>query len=117
MDAKYLAEIKAREQAATKGPWEYSQAGHIYCKETGLIDTVAFVGESGKQAVKNASFIAHARTDISALLADNAAKDQQIATLKRALEMMVGSLRESNFNCPDADYFIQQAQEQEGHDG
>ena len=38
-------------------------------------------------------------------------------TLKRALELMVVSLRENNFNCPDADYFIQQAQEREGHDG
>ena len=44
---------------------------------------------------------------------DNAAKDQQIVTLKRALELIVASLRENNFNCPDADYFIHQAQEQE----
>ena len=152
MDAKYLAEIKAREQDATPGPW------------VSIFDLKGFTvydmsGEKGKIIAKlrntkhgnqrsDASFIAHSRTDIPALITEverlnaelidyphlervlkgqqdqNARlrriieqKDQQIATLKRALEMMVGSLRESNFNCPDADYFIQQAQEQEGHDG
>ena len=96
---------------------------------------------SGAQSRVDADFIAHAREDIPVLLAEierlqeenvalrdtidkmmaqnkriissNAAKDQQIVTLKRALELIVASLRENNFNCPDADYFIHQAQEQE----
>jgi len=70
MDAKYLSEIKKRCDAATPGPWEYSPAGHIYRKDTGLIDTVAFVGACGNQAVRDTAFIAHSREDVPALIAE-----------------------------------------------
>lgn len=125
MNPKYLAEIKAREQAATKGPWFYSLNGYIIPNDGG--EPVAFVGGSGDQAILDCKFISRARTDIPALIAeverltkenqglransmiqehiilggydpadkdkivrlimDNAAKDQQIATLKKQLEI------------------------------
>ena len=121
MDAKYLAEIKAREQAATPGPW-WNDDETVWGGATGGN------GATGKTIVhdddmnftlapENVSFISHSRTDIPALLAEverlnayesidllpeqieamqghnialieeNAAKDQQIATLKKALEI------------------------------
>lgn len=106
MDTKYLAEIKAREQAATKGPWFYSLNGYIIPNDGG--EPVAFVGGSGDQAILDCKFISRVRADIPALIDEverlqnevwkkelafgqlthyNAAKDQQIATLKRALEL------------------------------
>ena len=169
MDAKYLAEIKAREQAATRGPWEMSNEP----KGSGFFGTIhgkAGVSFSGNRA--DNEFIAHARTDIPALLAEverltkeietgrhmnapinldaasaesfcnaidvsrleqeNFAKDRQIATLKRALELGAEHIvslttnsdchmKENSEFCMDTiscvdciqKRFIQQAQEQE----
>lgn len=125
MDAKYLAEIKAREQAATPGPWEEKTNRHPQCNGepwgwiSGAAGNITWSGYVGKT---NADFIAHARTDIPALISeveqmtkqleewrttyirmkeqwkhdcdllvqagnDNVAKDQQIATLEKALEL------------------------------
>ena len=133
MDAKYLAEIKAREQAATPGPWKVGISALI----TDANGHALFFGEDAKG---NADFIAHARTDIPALISeveqmtkqleewrttyirmkeqwkhdcdllvqagnDNAAKDQQIATLKKALELaskfIVEYGRVDQFLCDD----------------
>ncbi len=74
IDAKYLAEIKAREQDATPGPW------------VSIFDLKGFTvydmsGEKGKIIAKlrntkhgnqrsDASFIAHSRTDIPALITE-----------------------------------------------
>ena len=117
--------------------------GVIAVKEgAAWIDWICSMQMSNRPNCANdTDFIAHAREDIPVLLAEverlqeenvalrdtidkmmaqnkriissNAAKDQQIVTLKRALELIVASLRENNFNCPDADYFIHQALEQE----
>lgn len=113
MDAKYLAEIKAREQAATPGEWKSGGCPRRIVKD--LQSVYREIGCYGGQLdicrdvdPANAAFIAHARADIPALLAvvelsekANAigAKqndelmdkledaDQQITTLKRALEI------------------------------
>lgn len=156
MDAKYLAEIKAREQAVTPGPWKVGISALI----TDANGHALFFGEDAKG---NADFIAHARTDIPALISeveqmtkqfeewrttyirmkeqwkhdcdllvqagnDNAAKDQQIATLKKALELAVESSQNAFIQLANAgvltikhigsvkenfEYWIQQAQEQE----
>ncbi len=63
MDTEYLAEIKAREQAATPGPWKVGISALI----TDANGHALFFGEDAKG---NADFIAHARTDIPALVAE-----------------------------------------------
>ena len=86
-----IEEIKAREQAATPGPW------------VSVFDLKGFTiydmsGEKGKIIAKlrnskckykqpDADFIAYARTDIPALIEKHEQDQQQIATLKKALEI------------------------------
>jgi len=66
IDAKYLSEIKAREQAATPGPWE----------ATFGMDCRAFVLTPDKNEDfkiynhANANFIAHSRADVPALISE-----------------------------------------------
>jgi len=83
MDQESVDEIEAREQAATPGPWEWKAT--VDEEAVGIVspDTAVMCGDIGHFEIesKDAEFIAHARADIPALLADNAAKDQQIATL------------------------------------
>ncbi|MFR1804773.1 MAG: hypothetical protein ACLSWS_22490 [Faecalispora jeddahensis] len=106
---------------ATPGPWEEKTNRHPQCNGepwgwiSGAAGNITWSGYVGKT---NADFIAHARTDIPALISeveqleewrttyirmkeqwkhdcdllvqagnDNAAKDQQIATLEKALEL------------------------------
>lgn len=74
-----LAEIEAREQAATKGPWEW-------CKPYDTADYYQLIGDGNAQVMDdgsacgeyteeitpdspNGQFIAHARADIPALIA------------------------------------------------
>lgn len=134
MDTKALQEIKAREQAATPGPWE--KLSFYICNKNKTV--IAGVGVR-----ENAQFIAHARTDIPALvaeverlMAENSAgkeanksclqhieslkkraddKDQRIATLEKALSI-AAKPKESAIqsNKELCDYYIQHAQEQEG---
>lgn len=140
MDAKQLAEIKAREQAATPGPWKVGISALI----TDANGHALFFGEDAKG---NADFIAHARTDIPALVAEverlvaenvklkKSALDpvemakvaialKENATLEKALELACERIAEYAF-CGGTDamkqkhakkniqHFIQQAQEQE----
>ena len=121
-----IEEIKAREQAATKGPWE---------DET----TDVWIGDRHIAEVYSSpdtAFIAHARTDIPALIAEVerlTAENEKIgaqldrfvetdfkvgaenATLKKALELMYAENKSYN---PDGmgnpAWYIHQAQEQEG---
>ena len=71
MTDEQLAEIEAREKAATKGPWnieqEFVYEGYYKLKIVGLNDFVipSLEGIRGHDA----QFIAHARTDIPRLLA------------------------------------------------
>lgn len=79
---------QARElcEKATQGPWEYSPAGHIYRKETGFIDTVAFVGQCGKQAVRDCAFIAASRTLLPALADELELSQKEIERLEADME-------------------------------
>jgi chromosome segregation ATPase len=77
MDAKYLEEIKAREQAATPGPWTYWHKGMDF---NGTVDftvgDAVVIQESNQHNIgpifrkEDAAFIAAARTDIPALIAE-----------------------------------------------
>lgn len=135
MDAKYLAEIKAREQAATPGPWD-DKVTAVYKDGT----AIRICGNFNRFET-DAFFIAHARTDIPALVAEverlteeNAIKsdlltgknkqiirqNQQIATLKKTLEMACMDLASAyaSPNIEETAYFysqgyIQQVREQE----
>ncbi|MDU7339307.1 MAG: hypothetical protein E7L17_14485 [Clostridium sp.] len=141
MDAKQLAEIKAREQAATKGPW-MGIGYHVLTECRNYEDEICET-----ECICDADFIIHARTDIPALVAEverlteensnlkeimSPVKLAQIAmmqidfkrlqaekaTLERALGMMrTVAIRSKNIHPSwfTTDYFIQQAQEQEGH--
>lgn len=70
-----LAEIRAREQAATEGPWRALGTGvangdHWYvCNEgEALAYIAANDGENEEQREPDAQFIAHSRTDMPRLL-------------------------------------------------
>lgn len=63
-----LAKIKTRAEAATEGPW--LNVGLLVCSTTtheDVADTV--VDPVNLQQLANADFIAHARTDVPALVA------------------------------------------------
>lgn len=90
MDAKYLAEIKAREQAATPGPWETDNFGTLSAK------TLSIVGEATLK--KDATFISHARTDVPALVEQHGQDQQQIATLRAKLSEEVSRRYQAECN-------------------
>lgn len=63
-----LAEIKARAEAATEGSW--LNVGLVVCSTTTHEDVADTVVEPvNLQQLANAEFIAHARTDVPALVA------------------------------------------------
>jgi len=84
MDAKYFEEIKLREKAATLGPWEWSHDRYhgglsgITGKDNAEVLFPNHCNEDDDGAAwfedlpneSDASFIAHARTDIPALVAE-----------------------------------------------
>lgn len=62
-----LAEIKARAEAAAEGPW--LNVGLLVCSTTTHEDVADTVVEPvNPQQLANADFIAHARTDVPALV-------------------------------------------------
>lgn len=70
MDAKYLQEIKEREQAATPGTWEYADvAGEIWSADGNTV-IGGTEGEGISVSKPDAAFITAARTDIPALIAE-----------------------------------------------
>lgn len=99
MDAKQLAEIKVRAEKATLGEWKVSetpQSTNVICGNDRRFLIIARWLDS-----IDAQFIAHARTDIPALIAEverlNVLAEQRyqlydgalttIATLEKALEL------------------------------
>lgn len=73
MDAKYLEEIKAREKAATQGPWFYNISETAIDSKEKSIVTPEIDGQEFpviSMTYEDADFIAHARTDIPALVAE-----------------------------------------------
>jgi len=145
MDQKYLAEIKAREQAATPGPWRVIP--NSSCAYS-IFNTTHTVKMGSMYLNFDAQFIAHARTDIPALIAEverlnevissmddmhtriMRAEEQKLnhisvernaymaknATLKKALEMTCCSQDYTPSGHTLMDYYTQQAQEQEGQE-
>lgn len=75
MTDEELAAIKARAEAATAGPWHVSGDGTVYSDDRSMEweaseDAEGLYNYSGKQLDADAAFIAHARADIPALLAE-----------------------------------------------
>lgn len=73
---KQLKRIKARAAAATPGPWHFSKSeNHVLIDHSGYRFGTSDDGENGE-------FIAHARTDIPALIA-------HINELQRRLDLTI----------------------------
>lgn len=81
MDAKYLEGIKAREQAATPGPWKvgdgdeksYFRGSEAVISKLRVVTDRAVYGDDSAfdgQTYSDIAFIAHSRADIPALLAE-----------------------------------------------
>jgi hypothetical protein len=75
-----IAEIRAREQKATEGPWEYRDGGEIWARTIHLI-----VGNTGFEYFDDAEFAAHARQDIPYLLDALTVLQQRIEEWGRAI--------------------------------
>jgi len=75
------AEIRGREAAATKGPWgvveDRESLTRWVSSEDGMLD-ISF-GYVGNCTQDDAAFVAHARTDVPALLAHLAAEERESA--------------------------------------
>ena len=86
------AEIAAREQAATAGPWstdpDATPVRSRICYHSGVGSRVLAVVNTTTNIPANATFIAHARADIPDLLADRA---ELIAAAREAAEALVGA--------------------------
>jgi hypothetical protein len=65
------AEIRAREAAATKGPWGVVEDGESLTRWVSSEDSTLDIGFGyvGNRTQDDAAFVAHARTDVPALLA------------------------------------------------
>lgn len=85
-----LAEIRAREQAATPGPWVVTCHKHDPHADYGIAEQGSLywrgVASVGKD--RNVAFIAHSRTDIPALLAHIEEQRREMEHYKRALGWM-----------------------------
>jgi hypothetical protein len=90
-----LAAIRGRTAAATPGPWGYhAPSGDILAAD---LTTVA-----GCLHVPDGLWIAHARADLPALLAEVARLELEAAGLRRALELLTQCScgRDGGLDCP-----------------
>lgn len=97
MDAKYLQEIKAREQAATAGPW-YADGWAMWDDD---LDGFVELHDTDPDA----RFIAHARTDIPALVAEVERLQVENQGL-RANSMIQGNIISRGGNPADKDKIV-----------
>lgn len=86
MTDKELSEIKARADAATPGPWRVdavdNESGQtLYCAEVFIEPGVSAVWRMNP----NASFIAHARTDVPELVAEVKRLRSELARARKLL--------------------------------
>lgn len=141
MEDKYLAEIKAREQAMTNNPVRYYKDGRPFVQfaaavieDHPIVECLArldryekYIIPSQEQQIDELTEKLKKTAALGTKWADEILlKDEQIATLKRALELACKRNAEYAF-CGGTDamkvkhaeknfqHFIQQAQEQEGH--
>lgn len=96
-----LEEIRKRAEKATPGPWsavhkqtqsfvDYPKSGHAYVGTTSMWSNGN--GPSPDSCKANADFIAHARTDIPALLAALDAKTAEVERERAAREAAQGMI-------------------------
>ena len=80
-----LDAIRARCDAATRGPWKYDEAGYV---DVGLprSRSIAVGVEIGATAKSDGGFIAHARADVPALLAHIEELAERTLTAEERLE-------------------------------
>ena len=83
MTPEQLAAIRARAEAATPGPWHDDQDGMVYSTcQPGC----AVVINDIDLAVEDAEFIAHAREDIPALVAEVERLQTELARMRPVVE-------------------------------
>lgn len=91
MDQQRLDAIRARCEAATKGPWELTKDGryedHDECRINLPNDTIELC------SYENGEFIAHARTDVPDLLAEVERLTRELEAAKRDIEIALGTQR------------------------
>ncbi len=114
-----IEEIKAREQAATRGPWKVGDGTHqslfngrnavISQDERYLVTERAVYPNApdfNDQVFSNIDFIAHARTDIPALIAEVKRMEAENSTLKKELEMAIKDINHIANEIADCKEFL-----------
>ncbi|MDX3637344.1 hypothetical protein PV728_45590 [Streptomyces europaeiscabiei] len=106
LGAERLAEIEARADAATAGPW-CTDAWEIY-QGVEYVPGISFwIGETCRgtselgQDRADAAFVAAARSDVPALVAEVRRQAARIAELERTVQQMVDGL--NGHDCPPPD--------------
>lgn len=95
-----LDAIQARADGATEGPWKYRDIigeNHNVCVNAhniaacGAGDLDPEYGDRDQQAARNAEFIAHARTDVPALIAAVRERDATLARVRDRIKSVMAS--------------------------
>lgn len=122
MSAEKLAEIAAREAAATPGPWgSHRDLDGVYTVEAnprvslaegmahdGVVATVHPV-DGDQEAYANVRFIAHAREDVPALLARIAELETALAAAGRSLSSFIFDSDDPGVDALGAQWLYHQA--------
>ncbi len=119
-----LEEIKAREQAATPGPWIVVEKGNSVKSQAVISENYPEIGICSGISIRRhcADFIAHARADIPALIAEVERLNEQhqcdahnIAAMKTTLdqqakncEELIESYKKSNLEQATENYELEQ---------
>lgn len=89
-----LSAIRARAEAATPGPWKNQLPGRSYVVRAGNKRIAEMMTFTSEERDNDATFIAHARADIPALLAEIERLQSLLAPLKgESAEMVMRELR------------------------
>ena len=86
MDKEQLQEVEARANAATPPPWKVERLGSYADHDEARISLADDTIESCKY--ENATFIAHARSDVPALCAEVERLDKVVDTLAKTCERL-----------------------------
>lgn len=101
-----LSAIEARAQAATEGPWEAGpngmarpwEANGIVVRPAGEFPYGEWIGDFGRRGdmdrIANAKFIAHARADVPALVAEVRRLTDEFATSRAATAALLEKIRD-----------------------